>query len=142
MASTSAGCDGLSARAAQAHVAVLAVLVPRLLNAGWHLAPIVIAQQARVALADEIGAALDVRLVAVLLGERPGLSAPHSLGAYLTWNPRPGRTDAERNCVSNIRPEGLVPALAADRLAYLMLESARRRLSGMALKDDVRTLEA
>jgi ethanolamine ammonia-lyase small subunit len=135
--------DGLSARAAQAHaVAVLAVLVPRLLDAGWHLAPIVIAQQARVALADEIGAALDVRLVAVLLGERPGLSAPHSLGAYLTWNPRPGRTDAERNCVSNIRPEGLVPALAADRLAYLMLESARRRLSGVALRDDVRMLEA
>jgi ethanolamine ammonia-lyase small subunit len=135
--------DGLSARAAQAHaVAVLAVLVPRLLDAGWHLAPIVIAQQARVALADEIGAALDARLVAVLLGERPGLGAPHSLGAYLTWDPRPGRTDAERNCVSNIRPEGLVPALAADRLAYLMLESARRRLSGVALRDDVRMLEA
>jgi ethanolamine ammonia-lyase small subunit len=135
--------DGLSARAAQAHAApVLAVLAPRLLDAGWRLAPVAIAEQGRVALGDAIGAALGARLVLVLLGERPGLSAPDSLGAYLTWDPRPGRTDAERNCVSNIRPEGLVPALAADKLAYLMLEAARRRLSGVALKDDGRMLGA
>ncbi|HET6576941.1 MAG TPA: ethanolamine ammonia-lyase subunit EutC [Gemmatimonadales bacterium] len=134
--------DGLSARAAQGHApAVLAALVPRLREAGWRLAPAVVALQGRVALGDEIGALLQARLVLVLLGERPGLSAPDSLGAYLTWNPRPGRTDAERNCVSNIRPEGLVPAQAADRLCHLMLEAARRRLSGVALKDDRRTLQ-
>ncbi|HET9041038.1 MAG TPA: ethanolamine ammonia-lyase subunit EutC [Gemmatimonadales bacterium] len=135
--------DGLSARAAQAHaVPVLAALVPRLRDAGWRIAPVVVAEGGRVALGDEIGAALDAALVVVLLGERPGLTAPDSLGAYLTWAPRPGRTDAERNCVSNIRPEGLVPALAADKLCYLMLEAARRRLSGVALKDDGRTLGA
>ena len=129
--------DGLSARAARAHAPpVLAALVPRLREAGWRLAPAVVALQGRVALGDEIGALLRARLVVVLLGERPGLSAPDSLGAYLTWEPRPGRTDAERNCVSNIRLEGLVPALAADRLHHLMLEAARRRLSGVALKDD------
>lgn len=135
--------DGLSARAAQSHAAlVLAALVPKLVDEGWHLAPVVVAEQARVALGDEIGAALGARLVVVLLGERPGLTAPDSLGAYLTWDPRPGRTDAERNCVSNIRPEGLLPALAADTLGYLMLEAARRRLSGVALKDDARMLGA
>ena len=129
--------DGLSARAAQSHAApLLAALAPRLHEAGWRLGPVVVALQARVALGDEIGALLGARLVLVLLGERPGLSAPDSLGAYLTWDPRPGRTDAERNCVSNIRPEGLVPALAADRLYHLMLEAARRRLSGVALKAD------
>jgi ethanolamine ammonia-lyase small subunit len=129
--------DGLSARAAQSHAPpLLAALVPRLREAGWRLAPAIIALQARVALGDEIGALLRARLVLVLLGERPGLSAPDSLGAYLTWDPRPGRTDAERNCVSNIRPEGLVPALAADRLHHLMLEAARRRLSGVTLKAD------
>jgi ethanolamine ammonia-lyase small subunit len=78
----------------------------------------------------------------VLLGERPGLSAPDSLGAYLTWDPRPGRTDAERNCVSNIRPEGLVPALAADRLGYLLLEARRRRITGIGLKDEMRMIGA
>lgn len=135
--------DGLSARAAQAHaVPVLAALVPRLRDTGWRIAPVVVAEGGRVALGDEIGAALDAALVVVLLGERPGLTAPDSLGAYLTWAPRLGRTDAERNCVSNIRPEGLVPALAADKLCYLMLEAARRRLSGVALKDDGRTLGA
>jgi len=135
--------DGLSARAAQRHaVPVLAALVPRLRDAGWRLAPVIVAEQARVALGDEVGAMLEAALVVVLLGERPGLTAPDSLGAYLTWAPQPGRTDAERNCVSNIRPEGLVPALAADKLCYLMLEAARRRLSGVALKDDGRTLGA
>ena len=129
--------DGLSARAAQAHApSVLAALVTPLREAGWRLAPAVVALQGRVALGDEIGALLRARLVVVLLGERPGLSAPDSLGAYLTWDPRPGRTDAERNCVSNIRPEGLVAATAADRIRHLMLEAARRRLSGVALKDD------
>ncbi len=129
--------DGLSAGAAQSHAPpLLAALVPRLRDAGWRLAPAVVAVQARVALGDEIGTLLRARLVLVLLGERPGLSAPHSLGAYLTWDPRPGRTDAERNCVSNIRPEGLAPTLAAGRLYHLMLEAARRRLSGVTLKAD------
>ncbi|MGH7526072.1 MAG: ethanolamine ammonia-lyase subunit EutC [Gemmatimonadales bacterium] len=129
--------DGLSARAAQAHaVPVLAALAPRLQTEGWRLGPTVVADQGRVALGDEIGALLGAEMVLVLLGERPGLSAPHSLGGYLTWDPRPGRTDADRNCVSNIRPEGLASVLAADRLAYLMTEARRRRLSGVALKDD------
>jgi ethanolamine ammonia-lyase small subunit len=129
--------DGLAARAAQRHAApVLASLVPRLRAAGWRLGPAIAAEQARVALADEIGAALGAPLVVILLGERPGLSAPESLGAYLTWGPRPGRTDAERNCVSNIRPEGLGYEPAADRLLYLMTEASRRRLSGVALKEE------
>jgi len=135
--------DGLSARAAQAHAVPLLVrLVPRLRDAGWRLSPVIVAEQGRVALGDEIGAALEARLVLVLLGERPGLTAPDSLGGYLTWSPRPGRTDAERNCVSNIRPEGLGTAAAAERLASLALEAARRRLSGVALKDDSRALPA
>ncbi|MDQ3136188.1 MAG: ethanolamine ammonia-lyase light chain EutC, partial [Gemmatimonadota bacterium] len=135
--------DGLSARAAQTHAAsVLEIIVPRLVGAGWRLAPVVVAEQGRVALGDEIGATLGARLVLVLLGERPGLSAPDSLGGYLTWDPRPGRTDAERNCVSNIRPEGLAPARAADTLTFLMLSAAQRRLSGIALKDDGRSLGA
>jgi ethanolamine ammonia-lyase small subunit len=133
--------DGLSARAGQTHsVPLLAALVPRLRDQGWRMAPVVVAEQARVALGDEIGAALRARLVLVLLGERPGLSSPDSLGAYLTWAPQRGRTDAERNCVSNIRPEGLLPARAADILCYLMVEATRRRLSGVALKDEAGTL--
>jgi ethanolamine ammonia-lyase small subunit len=135
--------DGLAAGAAQRHaVPVLAALVPRLRDAGWRLGPVVVAEQARVALADEIGEALGAPLAVVLLGERPGLSAPESLGAYLTWAPRPGRTDAERNCVSNIRPEGLGYDLAADRLLYLMTEASRRRLSGVALKEETGMLGA
>jgi ethanolamine ammonia-lyase small subunit len=135
--------DGLSSRAAQAHaVPLLATLVPRLVESGWRLAPIIVAEQGRVALGDQIGAALRASLALVLLGERPGLSAPDSLGAYLTWDPRPGRTDAERNCVSNIRPEGLVPALAADKLGYLLLEARRRRVTGIGLKDELRTIGA
>ena len=103
------------------------------------LAPPVIATQARVALGDEIGALLQARLVLVLLGERPGLSSPDSLGAYLTHAPQVGCHDAQRNCVSNIRPEGLPPAVAAQRLAWLATEALRRRLTGVGLKDDSAT---
>ena len=128
--------DGLSAVALQQHAApLLAALLP-LLAPGLTLAPLVIATQARVALADEIGALLQARVVLMLLGERPGLSAPDSLGAYLTHGPQLGCSDAQRNCVSNIRPAGLPIALAARRLAWLLGEAWRRRLSGVALKDD------
>ena len=134
--------DGLSARAVHRHAAaLLARLWPRLAAEGWSLAPVVLAEQARVALGDEIGALLHARLVVVLIGERPGLSAPDSLGAYLTWDPRPGRTDADRNCVSNIRPEGLSYPSASDKLHYLMTEARRRRLSGVGLKDHAGALD-
>ena len=133
--------DGLSAGAAQRHaVHVIAAAAPRLRLKGWRLAPVVVAEQGRVALADEIGALLGARLSVVLLGERPGLSAPDSLGAYLTWQPKVGRTDAERNCVSNIRPEGLAYDLAAATLVHLMTEARRRCLSGVALKADRGTI--
>ncbi len=129
--------DGLSAVAAQAHAGALVAALRALLEpAGVRVDAVVVATQARVALGDEIGAAVGAELVLVLLGERPGLSSPDSLGAYLTWAPRPGRADAERNCVSNIRPEGLAVAAAAARLAWLVREAARRRVTGIALKDD------
>jgi len=132
--------DGLSARAAQSHAAPTLQHLRTALDAAgdgrlrW--GPVVIATQARVALADEIGALLGAALVLILLGERPGLSSPDSLGAYLTFGPHIGCSDAERNCVSNIRPAGLAPPLAAARLAWLVREALRRRLSGVALKDD------
>ncbi|NMO89615.1 ethanolamine ammonia-lyase subunit EutC [Actinomycetospora sp. TBRC 11914] len=127
--------DGLSARAVQAHAAgLLAALLARL--EGWAVAPPVVATQARVALGDDVGSRLGAALVLVLIGERPGMSAPDSLGAYLTWGPRRGRADAERNCVSNVRPpHGLSYERAADVLAALLTESRRRQLSGVGLKD-------
>ncbi len=97
---------------------------------------VVVANRARVALGDEIGELLGAEAVVVLIGERPGLSSPDSLGIYLTWAPRVGRTDAERNCISNVRPEGLGYAEAARRLAYLVSEARKLGLSGVALKDD------
>jgi ethanolamine ammonia-lyase small subunit len=135
--------DGLSAVAVQRHavpliVALLAALrdaVPDA-NPSDKSVRIVIATQARVALGDAIAQRLGAPLVLVLLGERPGLSSPDSLGAYLTWAPRVGLADSARNCVSNIRPEGLPLADAAARLAWLVRESRRRRVSGIALKDD------
>lgn len=127
--------DGLSAVAAQRHAAPLLHALREALGEALRLAPPVIASQARVALADEIGERLGARAVLILLGERPGLSSPDSLGAYLTFDPRIGRHDAQRNCVSNIRPEGLPPATAAARLAWLVRESLRRELSGVGLKD-------
>lgn len=127
--------DGLSAPAAHTHaVPLLHTLYPLL--GEWSIAPIVIACQARVALGDEIGSVLNASLVAVLIGERPGLSAPDSLGVYLTWQPRPGRQDSERNCISNIRPPtGLSYGQAASRLAWLMNTARNQRLTGVSLKD-------
>lgn len=131
--------DGLSAVALQRHAIPLLQALRSALDGRLTLAPPVIATQARVALGDEIGALLQARLVLVLLGERPGLSSPDSLGAYLTHAPRVGCHDAQRNCVSNIRPDGLPPMVAAQRLAWLATEALRRRLTGVGLKDDSAT---
>jgi ethanolamine ammonia-lyase small subunit len=129
--------DGLSPAAVNAHaVAVMRELLPLLKNAALTPGPVAIATGARVALGDEIGALLKARIVVVLIGERPGLSAPQSLGAYLTFAPHPGLTDADRNCVSNIHPAGLGVTDAAFKLAWLLRESLARGLSGVGLKDD------
>lgn len=129
--------DGLSPVAAARHsAALLAALAPQLLAQGQRVDAVVVAEQSRVALGDEVGALLGARAVLVLIGERPGLSSPDSLGAYLTWAPRVGRSDAERNCVSNIRPEGLPPADAARRLAWLLGAARRLGATGVALKDE------
>jgi ethanolamine ammonia-lyase small subunit len=129
--------DGLSARAVQAHARpLLAELLPALRNQAFHIAPLVVAQHARVALGDAIATSLGADCAAVLIGERPGLTAPDSMGAYLTWRPRALTTDAERNCVSNIRPEGIGYAEAADKLAYLLAAIRSRQLSGVRLKDE------
>lgn len=132
--------DGLSAVAAVRHAA--AVLIPLLASlkaSGWHISPVMIVPFARVKLQDEIGAALGARFTLMLLGERPGLGAPDSLGAYLTYRPGPDKSDADRNCVSNIRKEGLKPALAAQKIEWLLKESARSGLSGVELKDSEST---
>lgn len=135
--------DGLSAPAAQAHALPLAAaLASRLRARGLRLGPLVLVRQARVAVVDPIGAALGARLAVILLGERPGLGSPDSLGAYLVYGPRPGRTDAERNCVSNIRPEGLPVPAAADLLGWLVGEALQRCLTGVALKDERGLLES
>ncbi len=128
--------DGLSAIAVQRHVVPLLTALSRLITPTWRLAPIIIARQARVAVGDEIGALLNAKLVVMLIGERPGLSSPDSLGAYLTYAPRIGRTNAERNCVSNIRPEGLDYLQAAAKLGWLAETSLRLAVSGVDLKDD------
>jgi len=128
--------DGLSALAAESQVVpTLASLLPVLVGAGWTVFPVFIIPFARVKLQDEVGAILGARHTLMLLGERPGLGSADSLGAYLTYQPGPDRTDADRNCISNIRPDGLPPAQAAEKLARLLLESARLRVSGIALKD-------
>ena len=105
------------------------------------MAPLTVVLQARVAIGDEIGQRLGVRQVVVFIGERPGLTSPDSLGVYLTWDPRPGRTDAERNCISNVRTEGISYAAAARKLHFLMREARVRKLSGIALKEDARLLD-
>ena len=128
--------DGLSSLAVQRHAApLLAALLP-LLAPGTQLAPVVVVQQARVAVADDVGEALKARLSVILIGERPGLSSPDSLGIYLTYAPRRGRHDAERNCISNVRPEGLSYAAAAHKLAWLIAQALQLGQSGIALKDE------
>ncbi len=129
--------DGLSAAAVDAHAAALtAEFVPLATKLGLSVGPIALAEGARVALGDVVGATLGARLAVVLIGERPGLSAADSLGVYLTYDPKPGRTDAERNCISNIRPDGLPPAMAAQKMAWLVDAALTRRLTGVALKDE------
>jgi ethanolamine ammonia-lyase small subunit len=132
--------DALSATATNRHaIPLLDALLP-MFDATWNVAPIILAQQARVALGDPIGQALNAHLTLMLIGERPGLSSPDSLGAYITWKPQPGRTDAERNCVSNIRPPlegqaGLEYLTAAKKIAWYLTEGRRLGLTGVALRE-------
>lgn len=132
--------DGLSALAVQRHVAPLLSALCAV-SSRWTGVPLVVALQGRVALGDEIGERLGANFVVVLIGERPGLSSPDSLGAYLTHAPRVGRSDAERNCVSNIRPEGLDYASAAARIDWLAGEGLRRGITGVALKDETECID-
>jgi ethanolamine ammonia-lyase small subunit len=133
--------DGLSARALQLHAAPTLQLILRAL-AGWRVAPVIVATQARVALGDDIGSRLNAAFSVVLIGERPGLSAPFSLGAYLTWKPTLGRRDHERNCISNIRPpQGLAYEEAAARVVWLLHAARRMGRTGFLLKDDSAILQ-
>jgi ethanolamine ammonia-lyase small subunit len=133
--------DGLSATAIEHHaIPLLAALLPVLTESSYILGPICIVNQARVAIADEIGALLEANLSLILIGERPGLSSPDSLGAYITWSPAPGRTDADRNCISNIRTAGLDYATAAAKIASYCSEARRLQLTGTALKEKTPTL--
>lgn len=133
--------DGLSAAAVADHaVPTLNAVLERL--SGWRIAPVVLAEQARVALGDDVGERLGARLSVVLIGERPGLSVANSLGIYITWEPRVGRRDSERNCISNIHADGLGYGAAADKLVWLMTEARARRLTGVGLKEEAGSLSA
>lgn len=128
---------GLSAQAVAMHAApLLAAVLPALRAWQWQIAPVCLARYGRVALGDAVGAAFGARLMVVLIGERPGLTAPDSLGAYITYAPRPGRSDAERNCLSNIRPAGMTIEEAARRLLWHLHAAATRGVTGVALKDE------
>jgi len=129
--------DGLSSHAiAQNAAPFLAALHLQLAAEAWTLAPLAIVQQGRVAVGDEVGELQGAKIVVMLIGERPGLSAPDSMGIYMTWGPRVGLTDERRNCISNVRPAGLGYAQAAARLQYLLGQARQRQLSGVALKDE------
>lgn len=137
--------DGLSALAVHRHtLPFLSRFEEQAAADGWTSAPVVLVQQGRVAVADEVGELLGARMTVMLIGERPGLSSPDSLGLYFTYAPKVGLTDAYRNCISNIRLEGLSYGMAAHRLLYLMREACKRQLSGVNLKDEaeVHSLES
>ena len=127
--------DGTALAAEKQVVPTLVTLLPILQRAGWTIFPIFMVPFARVKLQDEVGALLQARQSLILLGERPGLGSPDSLGAYFTYQPGPDKTDADRNCVSNIRTGGLPPPEAAEKLARLLQASAQLQISGIALKD-------
>ena len=137
--------DGLSALAVHRHtLPFLARLEEQIAAEGWSVSPVVLVEQGRVAVADEVAERLGAKMSVILIGERPGLSSPDSLGLYFTYNPKVGLTDAYRNCISNVRLEGLSYGMAAHRLIYLMREACRRQLSGVNLKDEAQlhTLES
>lgn len=132
--------DGLSALAIHQNAAPLVAAVMARLRADtaqhWTVAPICVVQQGRVAVGDDAGGALGAKAVVVLVGERPGLSSPDSLGVYISWNPHVGLNDAQRNCISNVRPQGLAIDAAADKLVYLLGRARSLQLTGIGLKDD------
>ena len=128
--------DGLSSLAVQRHATPMLQAILQSMPIHWKIGPVVIASQARVALADEVGSLIKAQMVILLIGERPGLSSPDSLGIYLTYQPRVGCSDADRNCISNVRPEGLSYEAAARKLIWLTNESMRLKVSGVALKDE------
>jgi ethanolamine ammonia-lyase small subunit len=129
--------DGLSAEAVnQNTLPILENLIPKLVSINWKIAPISIVEQGRVAIADEIGFLLKSEIVVILIGERPGLTSPNSMGAYITFHPYVGMTDESRNCVSNIRPEGMDFQMATDKILYLLTEMKSKKLSGVDLKDE------
>jgi len=137
--------DGLSALAVHRHtLPFLSRFEEQSAADGWSSSPVILVEQGRVAVADEVGELLGAKMTVILIGERPGLSSPDSLGLYFTYNPKVGLTDAYRNCISNVRLEGLSYGMAAHRLLYLMREACRRQLSGVNLKDEaqVHTLES
>jgi ethanolamine ammonia-lyase small subunit len=133
--------DGLSAKAVNEHaLPFLKIFLSLIKTSGWTIAPICIVHQARVAVGDHIAALLHAEMSVMCIGERPGLSAPDSMGIYFTYHPRPGLTDESRNCISNIRTRGLSYEAAADKLVYLLKKSFQLKISGVQLKDDFKNL--
>ena len=135
--------DGLSALAIERHaLPLLAATLPLLASDGWRSGPVCVVEQGRVAIGDEIGERLKARMAVTLIGERPGLSAADSLGVYLTWEPRVGRNDAQRNCISNIRAQGLGYEEAAQRILFYLNGARQIGASGIALKEGNDALSA
>ena len=136
--------DGLSSLAIKNHALPMLHALRSHIPTDWKIAPIVVASQARVAISDEVGSLLQAKLVLMLVGERPGLSSPDSLGMYLTYAPKVGRADSERNCISNVRPQGLQYAAAAHKALWLAREAMRIKCTGIGLKDesDVNAIES